>query len=159
MPKKTFDEASWQAKLAQARVPKEDMNRLIMNFLVTEVCKPRQVWICRWKQTCCVRARPNCHVCKQCLACCSWDLHKWQPSGHVLVVRGSCRRGMLRQRASSRANLAHRPASTWTQSQTACRYGKRCRVVTWSKQWSASTTSTPRRVLPHACRRRCMPGA
>lgn len=53
MPKKTFDEASWQAKLAQARVPKEDMNRLIMNFLVTEVCKPRQVWICRWKQTCC----------------------------------------------------------------------------------------------------------
>lgn len=35
--KRTISVDQWQAKLAQVKVPKEDMNRLIMNFLVTEV--------------------------------------------------------------------------------------------------------------------------
>ena len=35
--KKTFTTEQWEGKLAQVQVPKEDMNALIMNFLVTEV--------------------------------------------------------------------------------------------------------------------------
>ncbi len=35
--KKTISLETWEQKLAGVRVPKEDMNRLVMNFLVTEV--------------------------------------------------------------------------------------------------------------------------
>ncbi len=35
--KKTISPDTWEAKLAQVKVSKEDMNKLVMNFLVTEV--------------------------------------------------------------------------------------------------------------------------
>lgn len=36
--KKRYSMKEWEAKLAAATVRKEDMNELVMNFLVTEVC-------------------------------------------------------------------------------------------------------------------------
>lgn len=35
--KKTISNEQWDTKLAAVKVAKEDMNRLVMNFLVTEV--------------------------------------------------------------------------------------------------------------------------
>lgn len=35
--KKTISAEAWEAKLAGVKVSKDDMNRLVMNFLVTEV--------------------------------------------------------------------------------------------------------------------------
>lgn len=35
--RKTISSEQWEAKLGAVKVAKEDMNRLIMNFLVTEV--------------------------------------------------------------------------------------------------------------------------
>lgn len=35
--KKTISGEAWESKLSQVKVSKEDMNRLVMNFLVTEV--------------------------------------------------------------------------------------------------------------------------
>lgn len=35
--KKTISAEAWEAKLAAVKVSKDDMNRLVMNFLVTEV--------------------------------------------------------------------------------------------------------------------------
>ena len=35
--KKTISAEHWEQKLAAVKVSKEDMNRLVMNFLVTEV--------------------------------------------------------------------------------------------------------------------------
>lgn len=51
--KKAITLEQWEAKLAQTRIPKEDMNRLIMNFLVTEVRRVRRTrwaWaaVCAW---------------------------------------------------------------------------------------------------------------
>lgn len=36
--KKTISSDAWDAKLSLVKVSKEDMNKLVMNFLVTEVC-------------------------------------------------------------------------------------------------------------------------
>jgi hypothetical protein len=41
--KKTITSEAWESKLAQVKVSKEDMNRLVMNFLVTEVGSSRSV--------------------------------------------------------------------------------------------------------------------
>jgi hypothetical protein len=35
--KKVISNEAWEAKLAAVKIAKEDMNRLVMNFLVTEV--------------------------------------------------------------------------------------------------------------------------
>jgi hypothetical protein len=35
--KKSISNEQWEAKLASVKVAKEDMNKLVMNFLVTEV--------------------------------------------------------------------------------------------------------------------------
>jgi hypothetical protein len=35
--KKSISNEQWEAKLAAVKVAKEDMNKLVMNFLVTEV--------------------------------------------------------------------------------------------------------------------------
>lgn len=37
--KKTISKNDWEKKLAGVKVVKEDMNRLVMNFLVTEVSR------------------------------------------------------------------------------------------------------------------------
>jgi hypothetical protein len=41
--KKTISSDAWDAKLSQVKVSKEDMNKLVMNFLVTEVCVPHSL--------------------------------------------------------------------------------------------------------------------
>jgi hypothetical protein len=37
--KKNISAEAWEAKLAAVKVSKDDMNRLVMNFLVTEVSR------------------------------------------------------------------------------------------------------------------------
>ena len=41
--KKTISKNDWEKKLAGVKVVKEDMNRLVMNFLVTEVSVKQQL--------------------------------------------------------------------------------------------------------------------
>ena len=45
--KKTISLEQWEARLGQVKVPKEDMNRLVMNFLVTEVGPISLSFACR----------------------------------------------------------------------------------------------------------------
>ncbi len=36
--KRTISKEDWEKRLSEVRIGKEEMNRLIMNFFVTEVC-------------------------------------------------------------------------------------------------------------------------
>ncbi|KAL5635987.1 hypothetical protein ACGC1H_004706 [Rhizoctonia solani] len=46
-PKRTFDQAEWEAKLKEAQVSKDDLNRIVMDYLVTEGYKAAADEFCK----------------------------------------------------------------------------------------------------------------
>ncbi|CAE6525100.1 unnamed protein product [Rhizoctonia solani] len=46
-PKRTFDQAEWEAKLKEAQVSKDDLNRIVMDYLVTEGYKSAADEFCK----------------------------------------------------------------------------------------------------------------
>jgi hypothetical protein len=79
--KKVIPAEQWEAKLAGVKVSKEDMNRLVMNFLVTEVRIGGWVWRAAAVSSLQLRQqRPGIARCMCLLAVpsdggCCWRLH------------------------------------------------------------------------------------
>lgn len=140
-PRRTIAPDAWEARLAAVRLAKEDMNRLVMNFLVTEVC------VCR------MHARAVGHRLRARAA----GGNRATPAPPAAKARNenyrlpplarnetnTCRATSTR-RARLRPSRARRPAWSCPPSLTAWRCARRSRAATWRRRSTRSTTSTQR---------------